>query len=105
MWPADLELPPHLHLLAIYGRTKSDGPRSFASHDQSAPVKPRLCQNMLFNELWRDRLHPPANRPLGPPDFGQTRRIPIFKRAIADQGWRWAKGKSGLGRSQRPLRI
>jgi hypothetical protein len=40
---------------------------------------------VLFDELRRDRLNSPADRPLGPPDFGQARWVSILKRAIANQ--------------------
>ena len=62
-----------------------DEPGVVTCNDQPLAIEPRLGEDVLFDELGRDRLNSPADRPLGPPDFGQTRRVPVFKRAKANQ--------------------
>ena len=67
------------------GVNETHRPRSSQATINPSPIEPRLGQNVLFEELRRHRLNPPANRPLAPPDFGQTRRIAILEWAVADQ--------------------
>src|SRR5262245_62139764 len=65
---------------------KADRPGSLAGHNQAEPVKPRLGEDVFFQERRSDRLEPATQRRLSPPDLRQCRRIPILKWAIADQG-------------------
>jgi hypothetical protein len=76
-------------MLAIWpkaGVNETDRPSPFAGNDQPFTIKPRLRKNVFFEQLRRHCLNPAANRPLGPPNFGQPRRIAILKWAVTDQG-------------------
>jgi len=49
---------------------KTDQSPSFAGDDQPVAIEPRLGEDVLFNELWRNRLNPPPDRALRSPDLG-----------------------------------
>src|SRR5207237_3376658 len=60
-------------------------PRTVAGDDQALAIEPWFGQDVLFEELRSDGLNSPADRSLGPPDFGQPRRISILEWAVANQ--------------------
>ena len=68
-------------------------PRTFRGHNQPVAIEPRFGQHMLFDGLRRNRLKPPADRTLRPPDFSEPRWVTILKGTIEDQGvargWCW----------------